>query len=64
MLLLKRGLKAIRRARRAQGVLRAPKPSAGDIRRGEECPKLLVYIYIYIVQLRIVPLFTQIGLLI
>ena len=36
MLLLKRGLKAPRRA---------PKTSAGARRRGAECPKLLVYIY-------------------
>ena len=44
MLLLKRGLKAPRRA------LRASKPSAGARRRGTKHPKLLVIIYCIVLE--------------
>ena len=46
MLLLKRGPKALRRARRALGARRAPEPSTGARRRGAERPELLVYLII------------------
>ena len=42
MLLLRRGPKAPRRAQRALGAQRAPKPSAGARRRGAKRPELLV----------------------
>ena len=43
LLLLKRGLKAPKRARRALGAQRAPQPSTGARRRGAKRPKLLVF---------------------
>ena len=42
LLLLIRGPKAPKRAQRALGGRRAPRPSAGARRRGAECPELLV----------------------
>merc|ERR1712041_8322 len=47
-ILMKRGPKAPRTARRAVGARRAPQPSAGARRRGAERPELLVYIYYHI----------------
>ena len=41
-IVMKRGLKAFRTARRTMWAQRAPKPSAGAIRRGAEHPKILV----------------------